>query len=211
MNIYYPSCNFRKMLPHVEKAFQNYLRESHQMKITGCCLYTHKVLGENTALINCQACRENLNNSLDHPSIQSIWEFIDSDSNFVFPDFKHKKMHLIDCYRDREQKEVHKAVRNILKKMNIDIIELQYNKENANFCGVKHFEPIDEENIKLLNEQKEDKLSHMDKEVQIALMKEYSKQLIHPAVTYCNTCTQGIELAEKEVHHLLELLMRDMI
>lgn len=211
MYIYYPSCNFRKMLPDVEKAFQKYLKEQYQMKIAGCCLYTYKLLGENTALINCQACRENLNSFLEEPDIKSIWEFIDADSSFVFPDYNHQKMQLVDCYRDRHQKEEHEAIRSILNKMNIDVVELEYNKENANFCGIKHYEPVSKENIQLLSEQKEDKLSHMSKEVQTALMKEYAEQLIYPAITYCNTCTQGIELAEKEVHHLLELLMRDKV
>lgn len=35
------------------------------------------------------------------------------------------KMYLQDCFRDRNHPEVHQAVRSLLKKMNIEVIEMK--------------------------------------------------------------------------------------
>ena len=40
-----------------------------------------------------------------------------------------KKMYLQDCWRDRNHPEIHQAVRSLLKKMNIEVLEIEKNKE----------------------------------------------------------------------------------
>ena len=143
----------------------------------------------------CQACRHQIE---DKVQTMSLWEYFDQLDDFSFPDYHGQKMYLQDCYRDCNHPEVHQAVRNLLKKMNIEVIEIEKNKENSIFCGTLHYETKDLEN---------EHLSHYSKEIQEKYMKEYVQQFHNEQVICtCNRCLKGILLGKGNGVHLLELL-----
>ena len=109
-----------------------------------------------------------------------------------------QKMYLQDCFRDRNHPEVHQAVRSLLKKMNIEVIEMKNNKDNSIFCGTLHYES------KALDDTH---LSHYPKDVQEKYMQEYVQQFDNKKIIcVCNRCLKGILLGKGNGVHLLELL-----
>ena len=123
---------------------------------------------------------------------------IDKLDNFDFPDYHGQKMYLQDCFRDRNHPEVHQAVRNLLKKMNIEVIETKNNKDNSIFCGTLHYES---------KELDDTHLSHYPKDVQEKYMQEYVQQFDNKKIIcVCNRCLKGILLGKGNGVHLLELL-----
>ena len=136
MYIYYPSCNFSIASPSTAKVVRNLLKE--KMVVAGCCLRDQREIHEDDiGVYFCQHCRETIENKV---KTMSLWEYIDSLEDFDFPDYNHEKMLLQDCYRDRNHPEVHQAVRSILQKMNVDVVEAKRNKENSVYCGTLHYE-----------------------------------------------------------------------
>jgi len=61
-----------------------------------------------------------------HPGVQvhSLWELIDSDSAFSFPNFHGLRAYVQDCWRSRDRIDEQNAVRSLLTKMNINVMVL---------------------------------------------------------------------------------------
>ena len=82
----------------------------------------------------------NCNNIIEemHRGVQvhSLWELIDSDPVFSFPDLNGLRAYVQDCWRSRDRKDEQDAVRSLLAKMNVNIMELSDNRAQTDFCGV---------------------------------------------------------------------------
>lgn len=205
MYIYYPSCNFRKMFLETEKKLQNYLKTKDDIKIVGCCMYSQKFLTDNLqGIINCQACRSILNDSLDNPDLITIFEYLYHDKDFVFPNYGGMDVILQDCHRDHDQKQSKEIIKKVLEKMNCNIIAIN----DDEYCGLLHYNVKDEHLKQLMAASDAPKLSKMSDDIKEAAMKEHASSLPEGlVVTYCNSCTRGLKLANREVKHLLELVM----
>lgn len=65
----------------------------------------------------------------------SLWEIIDRDPAFPFPDYNGLEVTIQDCWRTRERRDEQEAVRSLLRKMNIKFVETEKNHEETDFCG----------------------------------------------------------------------------
>lgn len=201
MYTYFPSCNFNKANPKTAKKLREYFKE--RMPIGICCQFDKSNFNQDDkALVICQACREVLEQKV---TVESVWEYIDQDEDFIFLDYHGMKMAIQDCFRDRNQPNVHKAVRSILKKMNIEVIEIEENKENSKFCGTLHFESSN----KKLKDYPDIKISRLPEELQIELMQEQVSKFPKDCfiICDCNRCLKGINLGGGNGVHLMELVM----
>lgn len=72
-----------------------------------------------------------------HPGVstRSLWELIDADPNFVFADLSGMQATVQDCWRTRECSAEQAAVRSILKKMHVALVEAPEHHEKTQFCG----------------------------------------------------------------------------
>ena len=193
MYIYYPSCNFSIASPSTAKVVRNLLKE--KMVVAGCCLRDQ---------------RETIENKV---KTMSLWEYIDSLEDFDFPDYNHEKMLLQDCYRDRNHPEVHQAVRSILQKMNVDVVEAKRNKENSVYCGTLHYETENHALLEKLKAYPDTKISELPLELQKELMEDNFEgvDLDMQIIVDCNRCLKGVELAGRKGIHLLNLVMKNYL
>jgi Fe-S oxidoreductase len=168
----------------VSSAFFREYAKKHEMKIRACCRFDKKLPSEtDTALYFCQTCREVMESQGIHT--KSMWEYIDEDPDYVFPDYSGMKFVIQDCWRDREHPEIHQAVRSLLNKMHIEYIEIPKSRENSDYCGTLHFETE-----KYKNEIPSfDHLSHYGEEMIQKLMEEKASQMNGlPVITCCARC-----------------------
>ena len=201
MNIFFPSCNFTKASPLTAKKTRDYFMKI--MQVAGCCLYDkNNYTIDDVGLILCQACRLQLQSKI---KTKTIWEYFDEDASFIFPNYNHQKMYIQDCFRDKDHPEVHQAIRNLCRKMNIDVIEIKNNKENSTFCGTLHFK----EQHPILEVNKDIKLSKLPEDLQIQVMKDYTQVFKedYPIIVDCNRCLKGIKKGQRDAIHLLDLIM----
>lgn len=204
MYIYFPSCNFNRASPETGKALRQFLKA--KMAIAGCCRLDQKQYQkEDTALIVCQACREVLDKKIN---VQSLYEYLLADENFVWPDYHGIAMNLQDCFRDIDHPEVHQAVRACLAKMHIQVVEIKHNQADADFCGTLHAEAKSPALKEALKAYPETKISKLPEKLQKALMEEQVlNYTCDNIVCYCNRCKQGIELGNGHAIHILDLIM----
>ena len=204
MYTYFPSCNFNKMAPETAKKLGAYLKD--KMPKAGCCRVDQKDYSDTTALYFCQACREVLEGKMD---CENLFVWLDRQEDFVWPEYPGLTVNVQDCWRDREHPEIFDAVRSILKKMKITVIEMEENREKSVYCGNLHFEPEKEENIALMEKYPDTPIYMMPEDVQMQLMAEQAeKYTCAMVVTYCNRCTICAREVGVNAVHLMELIFK---
>ena len=232
---YIASCVFTEEYPQLSKKIQNYIVERFQLPVIRCCVANYKVadfenrMPENyredwrkiehyknfpagsTMVSLCHNCAAIFEER--HPEIlrQSLWELILEDENFNYPNFDGEKITVQDCWRQKENRIEQNAVREILRRMNFQIVELEENFEKTKFCGYSLYQPQPPRNPKLapkrfLHDAQGLFQEHSQQEKEI-LMREYCAKIpTEKVVTYCHYCARGLRLGGKKTFHLAQLL-----
>ena len=96
----------------------------------------------------------------------------------------------------------HEAVRSLLRKINIEVVELEENREKTKFCGPNLCAPCTESNAELAHKRYVEDFPYMftpmDADEQIAHFHEHCAQIeTDKAVCYCKFCTDGINMGGK--------------
>ena len=116
-----------------------------------------------------------------------------------------------DCWRQKENRAEQNAVREILRRMNFEIVELEENFERTKFCGYSLYQPQPARNPKLAPkrflENAVGLFQEHTQEEKEKLMREYCSQISNEkVVAYCHYCVRGLKLGGKKTLHLAELL-----
>ncbi len=235
---YVASCVFTENFPALSFKVQTYIRERFDLPIIRCCVKNYKVaefeerMPENyrdewraikhfekfpsgstmvSICHNCSAIFEE-----QHPEIlrESIWELILADENFSYPNHHGEAITIQDCWRSKENFAEQAAVREILRRMNFEVVELPENHERTKFCGVSLYQPQPPRNPKLapkkfLHGAKGLFQQHTD-DKKFQLMREHCAAIQTEKVTaYCHYCLRGLKLGGKTAFHLAELLFEE--
>lgn len=208
---YFPSCTVSEVYPNASRKAGQYIKEKYEIDPIGCCRPNYAALTpEDTAIVLCNNCAAILEENTE-ASILFLWQIIDRDPDFRFPDYHGEKMTIQDCWTAFEKREVQETVRSLLKKMNITVVEQKENFEATRFCGAKLLAPCSESNAKLAHQRYAVKYSHlftpMEPEAQAEYLKKHCAGIeTDKTVCYCATCTKGICMGGKRGSYLLELL-----
>ena len=144
--VYYPSCKFTAYSPASSQKIQSYLAEKFSVQMLGCCRPEHKNrVQEDTVVYICNTCAAFAQETSRAEKIISVWEVMAEDEEFPLPDYGGQKMTLQDCWRVYDNPCQQKAVRKILRRMKIDIVELEENYDQTRFCGLGLYNPMPDE------------------------------------------------------------------
>ncbi len=214
MLFYFPSCNFTADHPELSKRIVRYVRENFSASVAGCCRPGHqKPSAGDTALTVCTTCGIILRETRKDIKEMNLVSLIAGLADFPYPDYTGASVVVQDCFKARGCDDLFDAVRTVLRRMNIEIIEQPLNRNLTEFCGVFRFNPMLEKN-------KEIAPGYFDGDVKPFLLpcdKEEQKRRLaaHAApyagkkiVCYCNSCLNGLKQAGADAVHLLELLFQ---
>ena len=210
---YYPSCNYTIASPEGSKKIKEYLKSNHNMEVEGCCRPGHKKLEEgDTAVTICQSCSIICRENAPFSNEVSVWEILDSDKNFNWPDLKGERITIQDCWRAKGKENLYKAVRSIMKKMNIEIVELEENYDNTEFCGVFRYNEMLPTNKKIAPNFFVDYMAnnielHSTEEQQELMEVHCRKYTTDRVVCYCNACLRGVIQGGAKGVHLMDLIL----
>ncbi|WP_446897104.1 hypothetical protein ACSVC9_08725 [Clostridium sp. LBM24168] len=233
--IYVASCVFTREEPILSVKIQDYLKQRFNMQIIRCCVPNYKVEeftadmpewlqprwkdipdfkafnADNRMVYVCHNCAAIFQETMPELKRISLWELILNDTKFSFPDYSHEKMTLQDCWRSYDNHSEQEAVRALLRKMNVDIVEQDENYEKTQFCGISLYAPSPKRNLNLAPkrfvEHARGKFIPHKKERQIELMQEHCRKITtDKVVAYCHYCVKGLNLGGKQAKHLASLL-----
>lgn len=217
MYVYLPSCNFTAACPKSSAKIKAYLAQKPDMKVSGCCRPTQKTLtAGDTVLSICLTCSAITREVSPQAREMSFWEYVLTDPDFPWPDFHGEKMTVQDCWRARNKPALQHAVRDCMRRMNLEPVELEENFEKTQFDGVWRFsdKPV-KVNIGIapvyFTEVRDHGITPLPPEEQQACMVEWAKQYRTDRVlTYCNACLKGVQMGGANGVHLMELLTTNL-
>jgi hypothetical protein len=225
--IYVAGCVFTRDHPELSVKVQDYLARRWDMPIARCCVPQYRLeefirampgwlqtrwsntpdyfepAPEQILVSVCHNCAAIFEETKPKVKRLSLWELLLQDEDFPFPDFAGERMTLQDCWRSHDNAVEQEAVRTLMRKMNISIVELEANREKTQFCGESLYMPAPLRNLKLAPkrfvENAQGKfLPHSDEE-RIAIMREHCRTIrTDKVVAYCHYCVKGLNMGGKQ-------------
>lgn len=151
-----PGCALMIYKPELAEKIHQFLNEKLDgvdMLLT-CCQHDPN-LPENSTVINvCPGCDKRFSKDYKGVTTVSLWEVINENSFFVYPDYKGRKMSIIDACPTREVSIVQNSIRDLLIKMNIDLVEPKNTRKESTCCGDLYYGSMPTVKVKEIMTQK---------------------------------------------------------
>ncbi len=154
-----------------------------------CCRHSPELPSGSTIINNCAGCDRRFRSMYDGIQTISLWEILDSIENLPLPDYMKMKVSVQDPCSYRPKPQVHEAMRSILKRMNIEIMESQYHGTNSICCGDNFYPSLSIEEVNKLQKKRAAQMPCQD------------------VVVYCVSCVKSMTIGEKNAHHMVDLIL----
>ena len=193
--VFAPGCALMIYKPELGKRMLEFLNkdaktiEEHLI----CCRHEPK-LKSGTQIINtCAGCDRRYRQLYEGISTISIWEVLAESRTFPFPDYKGREMTILDACPTRDQERVHRAIRELLKRMNINLIEPEKTGTKSICCGDSFY------GLLPLHEVKEQ------------MKKRASEMPVDDVVVYCVSCCKSMHIGGKKPRYMIDLLFERIL
>ncbi len=144
-----PGCAMSIYKPELIEPMLTLLRKTFgDVKYHSICCRHNPCLPEGATIINnCAGCDRRFRS--EYPGIQTIafWELLDSTPDWKIPDYEGLAVSVHDSCSFRQKPQVHTAVRNILRKMNMEIVESKFSGTKSICCGDNFYSHIPNEQV----------------------------------------------------------------
>jgi len=193
-NMYFnPGCALSLYKPEFESKILRYLNENYKETILHkiCCHHDPKLLNGSKIINICAGCDRRFRSLYNGITTISFWEILDKVDNFPYPNYNGLELSIHDPCPIRDKPDVHNAVRNLLKKMNISIREVEFIKEKSICCGDDLYNKT---SIKIVNEN---------------MIKRASSMPCDEVCVYCVSCIKAMYIGTKKPRYLLDLLFNE--
>jgi Fe-S oxidoreductase len=191
--VFAPGCALMLYKPELAEKLHLILNENlgDMDKLLICCQHDQKLAAKTRVINICPGCDKRFGNDFKNISTISLWEILAESDFFTFPDYQGKQMTIIDACPTREQERVHKAVRAILQKMNIKLVEPKNTRTKSTCCGDSFYGVIPVKKVKKL------------------MRNRASEMPVDEVVVYCVSCIKSVYNGGKRPQYLIDLLFAD--
>lgn len=186
-----PGCAVSLYKPDVPEKMLELLREHlgdvkpHNI----CCHHDPGLENGSTIINNCAGCDRRFRSLYEGVNTISFWEVVDSIPGLKLPDHSGLKVSVHDSCGYRHKPQVHKAIRSLLTRMNIEIEETKFSGTKSICCGDNLYGAVP-------NEQVEERI------------KLRAGQFpCDDIVVYCIGCVKSMTIGGKTPHYLPDLLL----
>ena len=188
-----PGCALSVYKPEMEHRLIKFLNENYtQLEMHNICCHHDPKLANGSKVVNiCAGCDRRFRSLYEGVTTISLWEVIDGLDSFPFPDYKGVKMSVHDACPIREKPEVHKAVRSLLEKMNITVVETEFHGTRSVCCGDDFYPSLPVEKV---NEKMKQRAATMP---------------CDDVCVYCVSCIKSMYIGGKKPRYLVDLLMNE--
>jgi len=188
--VFAPGCALMLCKPDLARKAQESLEGTlgPMGTLTTCCRHV-PTLPPGTEVVNvCPGCDRRYRENYAEASTISLWELVVRTPSFPFSDYEGRRMTIIDACPTRDQARVQDAVRELVRKMNITLVEPAKTRSRSTCCGDIFWGEIPTEAV---IRQMEKKAAEMPEE-EIAV--------------YCVSCVKAMFVGGKHPRHLADLL-----
>jgi hypothetical protein len=191
MKTYYsPGCALMIYKPGLAKKILDALVSEFGVdgEYTPCCKQAPDLPG-NTMIINtCPGCHKRFHELYEGVSTVSLWEMLARSESFLLPDYHGMEMTIHDACPVRAESRVHDAIRRLLERMNITIVETRNNRGRSICCGDDFYPQLP---VPAVKEQMKKRAAEMPRE---------------NVVVYCVSCVKSMYIGGKTPRYMVDLL-----
>jgi Fe-S oxidoreductase len=153
-----------------------------------CCHFEPQLEAGSTIINVCAGCDRRFGGTYDGVDTISLWEILDGDESFPLPDYEGAQMSIHDPCPVRKRPTVHNAVRSLLAKMNIEIIEACHIKERSVCCGDTYYP------------------AHPQGKITEKMQERADAMPASNVAVYCVSCVKSMHRGGKRPRYLVDLL-----
>jgi Fe-S oxidoreductase len=189
--IFAPGCAMILYKPELAEKIHTKLKaEVGEMGILDTCCKRNPGFTTPTRIINvCHGCDKRFSTQYANTTTISLWELLATSNTFEFPDYGGESMTIQDACPTREKPLIHEAIRTIIQKMNIRIVEPSHTRTKSVYCGDSFYPALPAESVNLLMKKRTDEMPLED------------------VIVYCVSCIQSVTIGGKTPRYLPDLLM----
>jgi Fe-S oxidoreductase len=176
--------------PELAEKLHHILNENlGEMNLLLTCCHHDPQFTSATEVINiCPGCDKRFGRDYQNCLTISLWEILAEMDFLPLPDYKGKQMSILDACPTREKENVHKAIRPLLRKMNISLVEPEKTGTKGSCCGDSFYGTISTEKVKL------------------QMVKRAAEMPVEEVVVYCVSCIKSMHIGGKKPRYLIDLL-----
>lgn len=156
-----------------------------------CCRHDPRLEAGSVIINVCAGCDRRFRSLYEGISTVSLWEVLDGIEAFPYPNYHGLKISVHDACPVREKPQVHQAVRNLLRKMNMDIAEPRYYGTRSICCGDDFYPRLPVE------------------QVHRQMKKRAQSMPCDDVCVYCVSCIKSMFIGGKTPRYLIDLLMNE--
>jgi len=188
--VFAPGCALFILNPELGEKISAYLFRRYNIEDihTNCCHHRPE-FGEETKIVCvCSGCVKRYDTLYDGVSAITLWELIDRDPDFRFPDYGGMRMAVLDACPTRQYSSMHRTVRSLLGKMNIEPVEPERTGTNGKCCGDSFYGVLPKEQVLEKMKERADEMPAQD------------------VAVYCVSCVKAVANGGKTPRYLPDLL-----
>lgn len=188
--VYAPGCALLIYKPQLAKKVLEFLnKDSGDIPEHLICCRHEPNLENGTQVINtCAGCDRRYRELYDGISTISLWEILAESKTFPFPDYQGMEMSIHDACPTRTEERVHTAIRKLLERMYIKVVEPKNTRTNAICCGDSFYGSLPIEKVKQQMKKRSDEMPCDD------------------VVVYCVSCIKAMYIGGRKPRYMIDLL-----
>jgi Fe-S oxidoreductase len=154
-----------------------------------CCRHEPKLRAGTQVINTCAGCDKRYGELYEGITTVSLWEVLVESESFPFPDYRGQTMTILDACPTRDQDRIHTAIRFLLARMNIRVVEPAKTKTRGTCCGDSFYGVLELEQVK---EQMTRRAAEMPAD---------------NVVVYCVSCCKAMQIGGKQPRYMVDLLL----
>ncbi len=191
--VFAPGCALTIYKPHLVEQVLSFLNVElgDVAEHTTCCRHEPGLPPGSRVINTCAGCDRRYRELYDGVSTISLWEVLASSDSFPFPDYAGSTMTVHDACPTRTEDRVHSAVRELLGRMNVHVVEASASRTGAICCGDSFFGELPDERVKEL------------------MVRRAGSMPAEDVVVYCVSCVKAMHIGGKRPRYLVDLLFAE--
>jgi Fe-S oxidoreductase len=192
--VYAPGCALMLYKPELAErllAFLNAEEPGSVPEHLTCCRHEPRLESGTRVINTCAGCDRRYRELYEGISTVSLWELLAESETFPFPDYAGAEMTVHDACPTRTEPRMHDAVRALLERMNVRVVEPAATRTKAVCCGDSFFGTLPDEQVELRMRKRADAMPRED------------------VVVYCVSCVKAMHIGGKRPRYLVDLLFAE--
>lgn len=189
-SVFAPGCALLIYKPELAKKMLAFLTSEAAdiVEHTTCCRHQPHLPAGTRVINTCAGCDKRYRELYAGISTVSFWELLADSDSFPFPDYQQQQMTIADACPTRDQQRVHSAIRRLLQRMNIELVEPEQTGAEAICCGDSFYGELPVAQVK-------------------QQMKRRAAQMpVDNVIVYCVSCIKALHIGGKQPRYLVDLL-----